>query len=217
MDITVNGVRLWYEDRGEGRPLLLVHGNGESSEIFDRVIPALAEHFRVIAVDSRCHGRSQDPAAITYDLMARDLIDLIRTLGLHRPIFYGFSDGGIVGLLIAMKEPELLGKLIVSGANLNPGGLRWITRLGIRLEHMRYPSKLTGLMLREPDISPEALGKIQVPTVVLAGSRDVVKPGHTRLIARSIPGSTLRILPGEGHGSYIIHSPKLYDILKPYL
>lgn len=217
MKALVNGVRLWYDRIGQGTPILLAHGNGESHEIFDKTVEALQEDHQVITVDSRCHGNSQDPGKISYDLMAEDMIGLIRQLQLQKPVFYGFSDGGIVGLLIAMREPELLGKLIISGANLNPSGLKLTTRLEIRLEHLMKKSKLTALMLREPNIRPEELAKIRIPTVVMAGSRDVVKKTHTRLIADHIPGSILKILPGEGHGSYIIHSRKLAEVMKPFL
>ena len=217
MELTVNGVRIFYQMRGSGSPVLLVHGNGESHEIFAETADLLAKDHLVITPDSRCHGNSQDTQEISYDRMAEDMMGLIRQLELKHPVFYGFSDGGIVGLLIAMREPELLGRLIVSGANLNPMGLHWTTRVGIRLQDLFSRSKLTRLMLREPDIRPQDLGKIRVPTAVLAGQWDVVKRKHTLQIAEHIPGALLRIIPGEGHGSYIIHSTTLYEILKDYL
>ena len=212
----VNGISLYYEVCGSGPPILLVHGNGESHKIFDVVVPKLREHFTVYAVDSRCHGQSDHPAQVSYDLMASDLIAMIRTLKLEKPIFYGYSDGGILGLLIAMREPQLLGKLIVSGANLNPAGMKRTTLWLSRLEALTG-NKLARMMVREPRISPEALHLIAVPTVILAGEKDVIRPEHTRLIASHIPGSTLKILKGETHGSYIVHSEKLWPILRPYL
>ena len=212
----VNGISLYYEVTGEGTPLLMVHGNSESHEIFDAAIPVLSRTHRVYAVDSRCHGKSTKTDRIGYDAMASDLIALIHGLDLKKPVFYGFSDGGILGLMIAIREPELLGKLIVSGANLNPKGLRLRTRLGIRAVAMTG-NRLFRMMLREPDLKPAQLRKITVPTVVLAGEHDMVRSAHTELIAESIPGAVLEILPGEGHGSYIVHSEKLADILGTYL
>ena len=217
MEIQVNQITLSYEVRGQGTPLLLVHGNGEDHTIFDRAVPVLAKSYRVYAPDSRCHGASEDTKHISYDLMAEDLIAFIKKLRLEKPIFYGYSDGGIIGLLIAMQEPELLSQLLISGANLTPGGLRWPTRLQIRLAALLGGGKLWKLMDREPAISPSALQAITVPVHVLAGERDVVKPAHTRLIADSIQNSTLRILPGETHGSYIVHSEKLCGVLGEYL
>ena len=148
--------------------------------------------------------------------MAADLMGFIRELRLEKPVFYGFSDGGILGLLIAMEEPGLLGKLIVSGANLTPEGLQQSDRDLIQKIADRG-NKLFKMMLDEPNISPASLSKITVPTVVLAGEHDMILPEHTRLIADSIPGAVLEIIPGEDHGSYIVHSHKLAPILKKYL
>lgn len=216
MYAAVNGIRLYYEVHGEGTPLLMVHGNSESHEIFAESIRLLRKTHRVYAVDSRCHGRSTKTDAISYDLMASDLIALIHMLDLHRPIFYGFSDGGILGLLIAIREPQLLGKLIVSGANINPEGLKTGSRISTWLVALTG-NRLYRMMLREPHIRPAQLREITVPTVVLAGEHDVIRPEQTRLIARSIPGAVLEVIPGESHGSYIYHSPKLAKILRKYL
>ena len=217
MEIQVNGVRLWYTVKGQGSPVILVHGNGESHRIFGPAIEDLSRDHRVYALDSRCHGNSQDTVEISYELMARDLMGFLKAVEIEKPAFYGFSDGGILGLMIAIEEPELLGRLIVSGANLNPAGLRLITRAGIRLMDLFRGSKLTKLMLSEPYIDPEDLGKIRVPTVVVAGQWDVVKRKHTEQIAEHIPGAVLRFLPGERHGSYIVNSPKLAPLLREYL
>ena len=112
MNINVNNVNLYYEVYGEGTPIILVHGNSETHQIFDALINKLKDNYKVYAVDSRCHGKSEDTKEISYDLMAEDMIEFIRKLKINKPIFYGFSDGGIVGLLIAIKEPKLLSKLI---------------------------------------------------------------------------------------------------------
>ena len=216
MFCTVNGIRLYYEVCGVGRPMLLVHGNGESHDIFDRSLPELAQSHRVYAVDSRCHGQSTRTKELSYDRMADDYMGFIRAMELEKPVFYGFSDGGIIGLLIAIRAPELLGRLIVSGANLNPGGLKTASRLSM-VPRAAAGDRLYRMMLRQPHITPEELGQITVPTVVLAGEHDVIRPAHTALIARSIPNSTLKILPGEDHGSYIVHSGELARILHQYL
>ena len=212
----VNGIRLYYEICGSGRPLLLIHGNGEDHTIFDAALEPLSRHYCVYTVDSRCHGQSTNTDEISYDLMADDLIAFIKTQGLEQPLFYGFSDGGILGLLVAIREPALLGRLIVSGANLNPLGLQQEERDVIHSSALQG-DRLCRLMDTQPDISPAALEGVTVPTVVLAGEYDLILPEHTRLIAASIPGAQLHILPGEDHGSYIVHSPKLAPILSRYL
>ena len=212
----VNGVQLYYEKCGEGRPIILVHGNGESHEIFDVLIDELRATHTVYAVDSRGHGESSRGVAVSYALMAEDYRLFIQKLKIEKPIWYGFSDGGIIGLLLALQAPELLGKLIISGANLNPQGLKWHTRL-LMWPAARRGDALYQMMLREPQIPARALRRITVPTVVLAGAHDCIRPAHTALIAENIPGSVLEIIPHESHGSYIVHSEKLYPILKKYL
>ena len=216
MFCTVNHIRLYYEVTGSGSPLIMVHGNSEDHSIFCKAVPELAKTHTVYTVDSRCHGQSDDPEEISYDLMADDLMGFIRALRLDKPVFYGFSDGGILGLLIAMRTPGLLGKLIVSGANLTPEGLQEADRAFVRKIAARG-NKLFQMMEREPNISPADLAQITVPTVVLAGEKDMILPEHTRLIADSIPGAVLEILPGEDHGSYIIESEKLAPVLQRYL
>ncbi len=132
MIINVNNVKLYYEIYGQGKPIILVHGNSETHEIFDVLIENLKENYKVYALDSRCHGKSQNTNKISYDLMAEDMIEFIKKLNISKPVFYGFSDGGIVGLLIAIKEPKLLSKIIISGANLNPKGMKKIYVISVK-------------------------------------------------------------------------------------
>lgn len=217
MFVNVNGIKIHYEVFGEGKPIILLHGNGECYKIFDMLIDKLKDNYKVYALDSRCHGESDNPKEITYDLMCDDTIEFIKKLNIEKPIFYGFSDGGIVGLLIAMKEPELLSNLIISGAQLNPDACITSDLIITKLLYFITRKKLIRLMVKEPNINPEELTKIKIPVHVIAGENDVIKRSHTELIAKSIPNSTLEIVQGEDHGSYIIHSGKLYDIIKKYL
>ena len=205
----VNNIKLYYEKSGTGRPLLLLHGNGETHKIFDKAIPLLAERFTVYAIDSRGHGQSEAVMEYHYDDFAEDIRCFIDELKLERPILYGFSDGGIVGLLLAAKYPQLLSQMIISGANLQPEGIRtgWLKLFQCINAIVKDP-KMT-MMLKEPNITAEMLGSIVIPTTVLAGSRDMVKQNHTQYIADSIPNSKLNILRGEGHGSYVLHSTKI--------
>lgn len=217
MFVNVNEIKIHYEVFGEGKPIILLHGNGECYKIFDMLIDKLKDNYKVYALDSRCHGESDNPKEITYDLMCDDTIEFIKKLNIEKPIFYGFSDGGIVGLLIAMKEPELLSNLIISGAQLNPNACITSDLIITKLLYFITRKKLIRLMVKEPNINPEELTKIKIPVHVIAGENDVIKRSHTELIAKSIPNSTLEIVQGEDHGSYIIHSGKLYDIIKKYL
>lgn len=209
----VNGIKLYYEKSGAGRPLLLLHGNGESHDIFHEAIPLLEKHFTVYALDSRGHGQSPAPAACHYADFAEDVRCFIHAQCLKQPLLYGFSDGGIIGLLLASQQPELLSRLIISGANLVPEGIRrgWLALFRIIYFFTRDPKMK--MMLKEPAITAEMLHKIQIPTAVFAGKRDMIKESHTRYIAANIKGSTLTILPGENHGSYIVHNKKIGELI----
>ena len=214
MNIKVNDINIYYEVYGEGTPIILLHGNSETHEIFDRLIEKLKDNYKVYAIDSRCHGKSEKAKYISYELMADDVIEFIKLLNIEKPILYGFSDGGIVGLLVAIKEPELLVKLIVSGANLNPSVLSKGMIMFIKIAYFFTRNKLFKMMVYEPNITIEDLKNITIPTIVLAGEKDVVKYEHTKLIADNIKNSTIEIVSKENHGSYIIHSEKLYEIIK---
>lgn len=217
MKITVNNININYEIYGEGKPIILLHGNSETHHIFDVLVEKLKENYKVYAIDSRCHGESDNPKDISYDLMANDIIEFIKKLKIEKPILYGFSDGGIIGLLIAVNEPELLSKLIISGANINPEGMKKSMLHLSKIIYFFTRNKLFKMMIKEPNIKIEDLRKIKIPTVVLAGEKDVILSEHTKLIADNINGSTLEIIPNENHGSYIINSNKLYDIIKKYI
>ena len=217
MKIHVNNVNLYYEVYGEGEPIILLHGNSETHEIFDKLIDKLKESYKVYAIDSRCHGKSENPVDISYDIMSNDIIQFIKKLNIENPMLYGFSDGGIVGLLVAIKEPNLLSKLIVSGANVTPDGIKKSDYILSKVMYFFTRNKLFKMMLNEPNITSEELKKINVPTIILAGEKDIIKYQHTKFIADNISNSTLEIIKNEKHGSYIIHSEKIYKILKKYI
>ena len=217
MFFEVNGIELYYEKTGLGAPVILLHGNGEDNTIFDVLIKQLSQKYTVYAIDSRDHGKSGRVKTLDYETMMEDVAEFIRAHELRRTILYGFSDGGIIGLLLAIKYPSLLSKLIVSGANTHPSGAKKIyTFLGNILHFFTRDRKIK-MMLTQPNITDAELNMITVPTLVLAGKRDVVEEEHTRKIAENIPGSVLKILEGEGHASYVIHSEKLYGIIEPFM
>lgn len=212
MKIEVNGVWLNYEVMGSGAPLLLVHGNGEDHTIFREAAEVLQAHFTCYLVDSRSHGGSQKVKPLHYRDMAEDYAAFIRALGLERVTFFGFSDGGIIGLLLG-AQTELVDTIIVSGANTSPEAVSPKTIRMIRFLHFLTRSDLLRLMLEEPDITREELGSIRAKTFVLAGEKDLIHPEHTRAIAEAIPGAVLRFLPGETHGSHIVHSTKIAQLI----
>ena len=212
MDAFVNGIRLFYERTGEGRPLVLLHGNGEDHTIFDEAVEVLSNRFTCYAIDSQGHGQSDEVDELHYADMASDLLAFLEELDLRDVVLCGYSDGGIVALLAA-GQTERIGDLVVCGANTHPKGLTRAAYLDIQREHRQAPSIYTAVMLREPHIPASDLRAIHAHTLVVAGSRDIIRESDTRSIAGAIPGAELLILPGEDHGSYIVHSDRISQII----
>ena len=211
----VNGIDLYYEETGRGRPLLLVHGNGEDHTIFDEAVAVLSKDFTCYAVDSRGHGKSGAVSELHYRDMAADMLSFLEALDLRDVVFYGFSDGGIIGLMAA-PQTDRITTLITSGANLSPTGVKLGIQLFIRFGNFLKKDPKLEMMLREPHITDEQLRAIRVRTLILAGSKDLVLEEETRRIADTIPGAELRILPGEGHGTYIIHKTKIAELIRDF-
>ncbi len=212
----VNGIRLFYEKTGQGRPLVMVHGNGEDHTIFDEAVAELSESFTCYCVDSRCHGQSSETGELHYTDMAADMRAFLEALELRDAVFYGFSDGGIVALLAAAGN-ERVTTLITSGANTSPRGVKLSLRLAIAWGYLRTRDKKLRLMLREPQISDRTLASIRARTLVLAGEGDLIPEKETRHIAAAVPGARLKLLPGEDHGSYIVHSSKIAGLIKDFV
>ncbi len=215
MYIQLNGQIIYYERTGEGqRPLLLLHGNGESHSIFDELSAGLSDEYDIIAPDTRGHGQSATPSEYHYRDFATDLILLIEALGLKQPLVLGFSDGAITAMLAASKRPELFGGLILCGGNLTPEGvIKKEYKLLKKANKKAKVNPLTKLLYSEPQITSSDLSHISCPTIVMAGENDLIRPEETKKIAGGISGSKLYILAGEDHGSY----PTSYLKMKPYL
>ena len=206
----MDSIQLHWEERGHGEPLVLLHGNGEDGSYFRHQMACFSGKYRVMAVDTRGHGRSpRGSAPFTIGTFAEDLRDFLDQRGLDRVHLLGFSDGGNIALTFALRYPARLRSLILNGANLFPGGVKRRVQLPIilgyhaasllaRLDPKAVPKReLLALMVEQPDIPPAALAALQVPTLVIAGTRDMIAESHTRLIHRSIPGSRLALVEGD--------------------
>ena len=216
MFVTHNGIQLYYDVKGNGRPLILLHGNGEDHTIFEEAAEVLSQQYRCYLVDSRGHGQSTPVSELHYQEMADDMIAFMEKLDLKDVVFYGFSDGGIIGLLAAMRCDRIT-DLITSGANLTPNGVKTGLKLFFQGVYLVTKDPKLRLMLEEPHITEDELKTIKARTLILAGSRDAVKEEETIQIAKGVPNATLRILDGETHGSYIVHSRKIGDLLAGWL
>ncbi len=206
-------VKLHYEVSGSGIPLVMLHGNGEDISIFEKALPVLEKHFTVYRVDSRGHGESSPVRMLHYEDMADDIYGFITLLQLDRPVVYGFSDGGIMALLLASEHPDSVRAIAASGANTSPKGLKWLYRFGYSKLWVFTHDIKARLMITEPHIGKDDLGKIKVPALITAGEKDCIKLSDTRFIASSITNSRLLILSGENHSSYVVNSEKIAEIL----
>ena len=149
--------------------------------------------------------------------MMEDVFCVMEALGLERPALCGHSDGGVIGLMLALAHPGSVSLMAVSGTNLSPAGLKEDFLRGCEAEYACRPDPLIRLMLDEPDIPPEALKDIRIPVLVTAGEDDLIRPEETRRIAEALPDAALRILPGEDHGSYVIGSETMGSMLLDFM
>lgn len=189
---------------------MLLHGNGEDGSYFSHQMEYFSRQYRVIAVDTRGHGKSsRGSAPFTMAQFAEDLKELLDELGIESLVLLGFSDGANIAMKFALRYPRRLRALILNGGNLDARGIKRHVQLPIELgyraaklfagrsQEARRNMEILGLMVHEPRISPQALSAVRVPTLVIAGTRDMVKTGHTREIAARIPNARLAILPGD--------------------
>jgi len=204
---------LFYEKTGSGSPLIMLHGNGEDHTIFNKAISVLNKHYTVYAVDTRGHGRSDAADELHYEDMAEDMYDFITRLSIEKPIVYGFSDGGIIALILAARHQDILSKIIVSGVNAQPNGLKTLPLLTYKISYLFSKSKRIKMMLTEPNITDDMLKKIKIPTVITAGSKDMIKQRHMQHIADCIPNSSLTVFKNELHGSYVVNSTKIAEFI----
>jgi pimeloyl-ACP methyl ester carboxylesterase len=215
--VDVRGFKMYCEIYGQGEPLLMIHGNGGSINNFINQIPYFSKKYKVIAVDSRAQGKSEDlQDSLSFEMMADDFSALLDKLQIDSCYVLGWSDGGINGLLLAMRHPEKVKKLAITGANLWPdttaisaADYKWGLDFYDTLDKMpQTPDiiktrKLVKLDTFEPHITREQLQKIKCPTLVIGGDHDIILTEHTVYIAKSIPNSYLWILPNSSHSTLI--------------
>jgi pimeloyl-ACP methyl ester carboxylesterase len=226
---------MYYETYGKGEPMLIIHGNGGSINNFMYQIPYFAKNYHVIIADSRAQGKSVDPTdSLSYEMMTDDLNALLDKLNLKSCYVIGWSDGGINGLLLAMRHPDKVKKLAVTGANLwpdttavDPFVYKWAMAENEKLKKERVTPdvknqlKLAHLLSYEPHITTAQLHAITCPTLVIGGDHDALLPKHTMLISQSIPNSYLWILPNSGHSTPIYYKDMFNQVVgdffaKPY-
>lgn len=203
-------ISLYYQEQGEGEPLILLHGNGEDGTYFTNQFSFFSDKYRVIAIDTRGHGKSpRGTAPFTMEQFALDLKELMDRLQVDRAILLGFSDGANIAMKFALKYPDRVKALVLNGGSLHTKGVKGSIQIPIEIgyrlaklfagksEEAKRHMEILGLMVNEPNIDPAALHTLQMPTLVIAGTRDMIKENHTKLIAKSIPNAKLSIIKGN--------------------
>jgi pimeloyl-ACP methyl ester carboxylesterase len=222
----VNGLKMYYEIHGQGKPLVLIHGGGSTIQTtFGSVIPLLAKNRKVIAVELQAHGRTSDRNAdLTFEQDADDIAALLNNLKIDKADFFGFSNGGTTTLQIAIRHPEIVHKIILGSALAKRNGVPdwfWDLMKQAKLENMPEQLKTAykqvapdpnGLqvmhdrdakrMVNFKDIPDEQITAIAAPTLIIIGDKDLITPEHAIALHRQIANSELAIIPG-GHGAYI--------------
>jgi len=216
----IRGIKMYCEIYGSGQPLLIIHGNGGSIKDFLYQIPYFSKKYKVILADSRSQGRSLDTGdSLTYEMMTDDYAALLTALNIDSSFVIGWSDGGIEGLLLAIRHPEKVKKLAITGANLSPDTtavsediyemvMTYYSKLKNKTNKTASENlqlKLVRLEADEPHIPPTALHAIKIPTLVIGGDHDILKPSHTLLIFKNIPNAYLWILPNSGHSTPVAY------------
>ena len=216
----IRGFKMYCEVYGKGQPVLIIHGNGGSISNFVNQIPYFSKKYKVIVADSRSQGKSADKGdSLTYEMMADDYSALLDAMKIDSAYVIGWSDGGINGLLLAIRHPEKVKKLAITGANLVPDTTAvpkevWdmVTPTYTMLKEKKDKNememtgfKLMRLLVDNPHIPLSDLHTIKCPTLVIGGDHDVIKEEHTMLIYKNIPKAYLWILPNSGHSTPVVY------------
>jgi pimeloyl-ACP methyl ester carboxylesterase len=220
----VNGLHMYYEVSGEGPPLLAMSGGTQSLEMFSEDVEVLARSFTVLSPEQMGHGRTADDPDRPFDYhdMAESTYELLVHLGIESTLIYGFSDGGVLGLDLAINHPERVQRLAVSGTNFHVDGLgsslrEWLQKATGETwpEHLRESyerlspepghwddviERIKLMWVSQPAYTTDSLGHIATPTLIVSGDHDVVTLEHTVALFRALPHAQLCVVPNEGHG-----------------
>ena len=224
----VRGIKMYAETYGEGKPLLLIHGNGGNIGAFTETIPYFSKKYRVIAVDSRAQGKTIDSNdSLSFEMMADDFAALLKKMNIDSAYVIGWSDGGINALLLAMRHPEMVIKLAATGANLTPDSLGLTPAIWKEMQRTfekdknktrstakeKNDWKIFLLDWLQPNIPFNALQSIKCPSLIICGDHDLIPVEHTTKIYQSIPRAYLWVVPNSGHATLIEHKDEFNTLV----
>jgi len=229
----VNGLHMYYEIHGQGRPILLLHGGIGGLSFWSKTLPALAKEHRVIAPEQMGHGRTADLPSrqFSYPQMAEDTAALLAQLGVESVDVVGMSDGGIVGYLLAINHPSVVRRLVTSGANVDDEGLPPPKTGEVTPEqvpkmfrddyeklspdgpqhYVAFINRVAAMWRKYPYVERSKLAGIRCPTLIILGDHDFFPVEVGQHIAHAIPGDQLMVVPGAGHGTFI-QRPELVNL-----
>ena len=231
----IGGLDTWYDESGQGDPLVLLHGGMCTNETWGGQTRSFSERFRVLAPERRGHGHTADvEGPLTYGVMATDTIGFLDQVVGGPAHLVGWSDGGIIGLLVAIERPDLVRKLVVIGTNYDTAGVvpeaeamfAQMTPDGPGMARLRglyamhspdgpehWPvvfGKFMEMAAREPHVAEADLARISAPTLVLIGDDDMVSLEHTASLYRALPDGELAVVPGTSH-TVLMEKPELMN------
>ncbi|MEA2583928.1 MAG: hypothetical protein QOF33_2013 [Thermomicrobiales bacterium] len=236
--VEINGVDIYYEVYGQGDPVFLLHGGLANGTYYAYQIPVLAAKYQLIVMDSRGHGRSSfDEQPISYELMASDVLGLMDHLGIQKADILGWSDGGIIGLEIAIHNPDRLNKVVAYGANFDPTGVRldvgtnarfnaFIERAAEDYQKLsphperwdEFLNNISNMWATQPNYTEDQLKAITTPFLILDGAEEeAIDLNQTKLMALLIPGAELNLMPGTGHFAMFEKPDEFNQIVLDYL
>jgi pimeloyl-ACP methyl ester carboxylesterase len=236
----INGIDIYYEVYGEGNgdPLILLHGGLSNGDHWVNIIPTLAEDHEVVVMDSRGHGRSSfDETPISYKVMATDVLGLMDHLDIDKASIVGWSDGGIIGLEIALTHPERLNKVVAYGANYDPSGVRpdigqndyfnaYIARAGEEYQQNspepqrwdEFLANISNMWATQPNYTDDQLKSITTPFLILDGAKEeAIDLNQDKLMALLIPNAELAIMPDTGHFALFEQPQEFLQIVQGFL
>jgi pimeloyl-ACP methyl ester carboxylesterase len=227
----VNGIKVYYTKTGHGSPVILLHGGLSNSDYWGNQVKALAAKHTVISLDSRGHGRSsRDEKPFGYDLMADDVVAVLDSLKIPRADIVGWSDGAIIGIDLALRHADRIGKVFAFAANTQTSGVKdgveknptfaaFIERAGQEYakhsptpkQYDAFVEQISHMWASQPNWTDAQLASIKTPILIVDGDHDeAIKREHTEYIAATIPGAGLLILPNTSHFAFL-QDPALFN------
>ena len=222
MYINVNGINIYYEVMGRGKPIILLNPNSVNTNAMNYVTKKLSKDFLVYKFDRRCCGKSEKNCTLSYELSAKDVVEFISKLKIEKPYLLGSSGGGIVAMIVAITSPDIISKLVLCSTTSRLNCIKKPVYSKVLEKLPFYPGKKSAVMFEKlnsetKDLTVNDLKQIKAKTLVVnGGKKDVVPLTEANYIASSIPNAKKLILPNEGHFSYMINM-KWYDKLKEFL